>query len=387
MSSFVLKSAKIIGKKMTYLSAKVPISPSTAFSSSYQVVSLSTTSSTSTTYSSSSSTSTSPPPPPPSSSSSSSSNSSHTLSPSSSTSNDPRDSILDAALKHISDEGFTLNAISAGAQDIGLRALSAGAFPRGAVELAWHVMKKGNLAMSETMQKADLESLSVNERVKLGIKTRLLYQAPMLRSWPQAMALGIQPQNVTETANLLAIFADECWYLAGDRSTNLHWYSRRALLLGVYVATEAYMLSDHSKNYEDTWEFLSRRLEDATRVGKEADNAFSVASGAGMAFASIAEAGADMLLRPCLKIRDTLEENAPSPVSSPRNKSQESGLVGTASNIAKTVDSITESINSIAASAGIKLPDPVVVLGTLGSLLPKGDVYTDGSNRKASRSY
>ena len=89
-----------------------------------------------------------------------------------------------------------------------------------------------------------------------------------------------------------------------------------------------------------------------------------------------------------MKIRDTLEENAPSPVSSPRNKSQESGLVGTASNIAKTVDSITESINSIAASAGIKLPDPVVVLGTLGSLLPKGDVYTDGgSNRKASRSY
>jgi ubiquinone biosynthesis protein COQ9 len=318
-----------------------------------------------------------------SSSSSSTSPSSSSSSSSTSSSNDPRDSILDAALKHISDEGFTLNAISAGAQDIGLRALSAGAFPRGAVELAWHVMRKGNLEMSEAMQRADLESLSVNDRVKLGIKTRLLYQAPLLRSWPQAMALGMQPQNVTETANLLAVFADECWYLAGDRSTNLHWYSRRALLLGVYVATEAYMLSDHSKDFADTWEFLSRRLEDATRVGKEADNALSVASGAGTAIASIAEAGAELLLRPCLNIRDNIEERSP---QQPRNKSQESSLVGTAADVAKAVDAVTESINSIASSVGVKLPDPVLVFSTLGAMLPKGTT-SDDSGRKVSRSY
>jgi len=317
----------------------------------------------------------------------SSTSSTSTSSPSSTTS-DPREAILDASLKHISNEGFTLNAISAGAQDIGLRALSAGAFPKGAVELAWHVMRKGNLEMSKVMQQTDLEPLSINDRVKLGIKTRLLYQAPMLRSWPQAMALGMQPQNVTETLNLLAIFADECWYLAGDRSTDLHWYSRRALLVGIYVATEAYMLSDHSDDFVDTWAFLSRRLDDATRFGKEADNAFSVASGASTAVASIAEASAELFLRPCLQIRNTIEENKPIQSSSTRIPSKDSGLIGTATNVAKVVDEVTESINKFAASVGIKLPDPVLVLGTIGAMLPKGGVGVGENNdKKVSRSY
>lgn len=53
----------------------------------------------------------------------------------------------------------------------------------------------------------------------------------------QAMALGALPQNALSTAQHLGVMADEIWYLAGDRSTDLQWYSRRGLLIGLYTAT------------------------------------------------------------------------------------------------------------------------------------------------------
>lgn len=38
-------------------------------------------------------------------------------------------------------------------------------------------------------------------------------------------------------------------------------YTRRALLMGAYTASELYMLSDCSPGFADTWDALDRRLE------------------------------------------------------------------------------------------------------------------------------
>ena len=48
----------------------------------------------------------------------------------------------------------------------------------------------------------------------------------------------------------------------------LNWYSKRALLAGVYVSTELFMLSDRSLDYISTWDFLDRRLNDVYQIGK-----------------------------------------------------------------------------------------------------------------------
>ena len=58
------------------------------------------------------------------------------------------------------------------------------------------------------------------------------------------------------------------WYAAGDTSADFNWYTKRALLAGVYTATEAFMLTDYSPGYADTWEALDRRLQDVAALGK-----------------------------------------------------------------------------------------------------------------------
>ena len=51
-----------------------------------------------------------------------------------------------------------------------------------------------------------------------------------------------------------------------------NWYTKRASLAGVYKSTEIYMLQDKSENYDNTWQFLERRLQDLTTIGKVTRN-------------------------------------------------------------------------------------------------------------------
>lgn len=54
---------------------------------------------------------------------------------------------------------------------------------------------------------------------------------------PQAMALKAFPSNAPSSLESLCLLVDDLWYGAGDRSTDLNWYSKRAILAAVYSAT------------------------------------------------------------------------------------------------------------------------------------------------------
>jgi ubiquinone biosynthesis protein COQ9 len=73
-------------------------------------------------------------------------------------------------------------------------------------------------------------------------------------------------------------------------------YTKRGLLLPVYVATELYMLTDASLGRADTWASLDRRLHDANALGKGARD---MAASAGVA----AGPGSNMLLQFFAKFR------------------------------------------------------------------------------------
>jgi len=88
-------------------------------------------------------------------------------------------------------------------------------------------MRCGNEAMARHLASVDLAAMSVNARIKEGVKARLEYLAPYLPYWPQAVALGAMPSALPTTLHHLTNMADEVWWHAGDRSVDLNWYSRR----------------------------------------------------------------------------------------------------------------------------------------------------------------
>jgi ubiquinone biosynthesis protein COQ9 len=76
-----------------------------------------------------------------------------------------------------------------------------------------------------------------------------------------------QPSYAATSFAELARLADEIWYLAGDKSVDGSWYTKRATLSAIYSATEVFMTQDTSNNFIETENFLDSRLEDNQKIG------------------------------------------------------------------------------------------------------------------------
>ena len=51
------------------------------------------------------------------------------------------------------------------------------------------------------------------------------------------MAVKALPPNIASSLETLALMVDDMWYMAGDKSTDINWYTKRALLASLYTST------------------------------------------------------------------------------------------------------------------------------------------------------
>lgn len=50
----------------------------------------------------------------------------------------------------------------------------------------------------------------------------------------------------------------------------MNWYTKRAVLTGLYNTTELVMLQDSSPDFQDTWTFLDNRIQDVVNMATTA---------------------------------------------------------------------------------------------------------------------
>ena len=60
---------------------------------------------------------------------------------------------------------------------------------------------------------------------------------------------------------------DTMWFAAGDTSVDASWYTKRAILAGVYATTLLFFLQDETDGLA-TLAFLDRRLAGVARIGR-----------------------------------------------------------------------------------------------------------------------
>lgn len=222
------------------------------------------------------------------------------------------------------DLGWTTAALRAAAKDLKLSPAAAGSFQRGPAQLVEHFNARCNRQLDVLLQgmAPQLAGMRAHERVAAGAKLRLQMIVPYIGklevlaavelrvwrsvgphcvrslliacallpgadSWPQALALQAQPASLLHSVRQYGEIADIIWRAAGDKSTDLNWYTKRGLLIGCYVSTELFMLTDCSPEYADTWAALDRRLQDVMTVGKAAGQAGSAAGAAADAAGSV----------------------------------------------------------------------------------------------------
>jgi ubiquinone biosynthesis protein COQ9 len=195
---------------------------------------------------------------------------------------DPRqakDALLAAILPDVPFDGWTDAALGRAAERVGLeRAEVRGFCPGGVRDLvAWF----SHWADRETMralEARDLAALKVRERIAAGVRARLVVLAPHREAVRRALALLTAPQNMALGARLLYDAVDALWYAAGDNATDFNFYTKRALLAGVYATTTLYWLDDRSPESVDTHAFLDRRLHDIMAIPKATERVRAWAS-------------------------------------------------------------------------------------------------------------
>ena len=169
-----------------------------------------------------------------------------------------RDAAILAMLPNVAFDGGTGRATLDGDADL--------LFPLGAPEMIEAFCDLADRRMEEAA--ADLAETRLSRRVRAVIALRLEQNRPHKEAIRRALGILALPHNARISAAAAARTIDAIWRSAGDESAGFSWYSKRAILAGVYGATILYWLRDTSGDDAGTLAFLDRRLAGVGRMGK-----------------------------------------------------------------------------------------------------------------------
>jgi ubiquinone biosynthesis protein COQ9 len=180
-----------------------------------------------------------------------------------------RAAILEAALTRAPFEGWTSLTLRRAAADAGVSPSTlAAAFPGGVGAVIAHWSNALDRQMTEAMTGPEFAALRIRDKVRRAIEARLDALRPHKEAARRAAATLALPVYGGLGARLVWACADAVWRGLGDASTDFNYYSKRAILAGVWGSTFARWLADESPDETATRAFLARRIENVMQIEK-----------------------------------------------------------------------------------------------------------------------
>ena len=118
------------------------------------------------------------------------------------------------------------------------------------------------------LTKQKLKKLSVSEKIKFLLFSRLELLEKKKINFKPLLRYLILPQNFLFTNKLLFKVCDEIWFLAGDKSLDFNYYSKRIILMNIYSTGLIYWIFDKSPKKIKSNEFISKQIKNVSKIGK-----------------------------------------------------------------------------------------------------------------------
>lgn len=180
-----------------------------------------------------------------------------------------REKILAEALAHVAFDGWYDKTLSAAAEKVGASdAELKAAFPRGVADALLFFSSEADRKAVEAIEKADLKSMRVRERVTFAVRKRIEAVAKHKEAARRGAAVFALPQHALDGTTAVYRTVDALWRAVGDTSADFNFYTKRLLLSGVYTTTMLHWFADTSEDFADTWTFLDRRIADVMQIEK-----------------------------------------------------------------------------------------------------------------------
>jgi ubiquinone biosynthesis protein COQ9 len=180
------------------------------------------------------------------------------------------DRILDAALPHIVFDGWSTRTLVTAAKDAGVSAFDLKrAFPNGVSDALQHLSARADAQMLATLcADYDLPTMKIRERIATAVMVRLRHNMTHREAVRRALGFYALPWNAAAGIRALYATCDAIWRAAGDTATDYNFYTKRAMLGGVFTSTVTVWLDDASEGLADTEAFLRRRIENVMQIEK-----------------------------------------------------------------------------------------------------------------------
>ena len=127
-----------------------------------------------------------------------------------------------------------------------------------------------NNLINQQMQKEltkEFYNLRVNEKVKFLVIKRLNIINKFFDK-NALLKLVLNQRSPFELSKMLFNISDEIWHLSGDKATDFNYYTKRLILMNIYVASFIYNLRDESDNQFKTNEFVETQIKLVLKFGK-----------------------------------------------------------------------------------------------------------------------
>tara|TARA_B100000575_G_scaffold239680_1_gene202283 strand:- start:482 stop:1222 length:741 start_codon:yes stop_codon:yes gene_type:complete len=185
--------------------------------------------------------------------------------------------LIKAMLIHVPFDGWTWKAMEQGATDIGFERKKASSlrtsifkdlFKNGPIDFIDIFSEIIDLEVKENFELIEHKPESIPEKIKKIIMIRLNLCLKYKEAIRSSISLTAIPGNAKTSINILYRTCNSIWKVAGDKSTDLSFYTRRITLAAVYSSTLLFWLNDKSNDNVETELFLDRRLKDINNISR-----------------------------------------------------------------------------------------------------------------------
>lgn len=178
-----------------------------------------------------------------------------------------RNKILNSALDHAETLGWNDSLLRQLKQEFGIVSMTRH-YPDGLLDMAvaFADWADDEMLAALTAQQAK-GKMKIRQQIAFGVRARLLALAPHKRAFEHSVKYMMHPARGLTVKKLTWTTADRLWRAAGDTASDYNHYTKRILLTGVLVSTTLYWLKDTSENYDKTWDFLDKRIDNVLKIG------------------------------------------------------------------------------------------------------------------------
>jgi len=182
------------------------------------------------------------------------------------------EAFIEAMLVHVPFDGWTEAAMQTTADQLGLSASQmTQLFPQGITGLVETGSDDIDRHMAEIFMNRfadDMDMMPVHKKIRELLLIRFEILQPNKEAVRKMVAFMAQPAQAKLGSKLLYKTLDRVWRIAGDRSTDYNFYTKRATLGAVYGSTMLAFLDDDTADMQKTRAFLDGRLQDVAKVPK-----------------------------------------------------------------------------------------------------------------------